>query len=157
MKSFSPIRFILSISVCFLAGGIGSAFTISSIPTWYATLHKPFFNPPNWLFGPVWSLLYFLMGCALYTIWIAHKKKKNNAYIYFFIQLFLNAGWSVIFFGMRLPFFALLDLILLWIFVLLSIREFFRIDKLSATLLIPYQLWISFAGALNIAIVVLNR
>ena len=152
------IKVILSIFVCQLAGIIGSVFTFSAIPEWYLFLNKPFFSPPNWLFAPAWIILYTLMGISLY---LALEKglleQKNKMPLYFFsAQLVLNALWSILFFGLRNPLLGLIEIIVLWIFIALTIKEFYSIDKRASYLLIPYILWVSFASALNFAIFLLN-
>ena len=143
-------KLFLSIGLCLLAGGVGSIFTTSAIPTWYATLDKPFFSPPNFVFAPVWTTLYILMGISLYLVW---KKKFPTI---FGVQLFLNFLWSIIFFGMRNPSLALVDIVALWIAIALTIKSFYKISKLSAYSLTPYLLWVSFATLLNLMIVLLN-
>ena len=145
------IKLIFSIGLCLGAGILGSFFTISSIPTWYATLNKPFFSPPNWIFGPVWTILYVLMGVSLSLVW-----QKKNVPTIFWVQLILNAIWSIIFFGMRNPVLALVDIIALWISIFLTIKAFYKINKLAGQLLYPYIAWVSFATFLNLAIVFLN-
>ncbi|MBL7052022.1 MAG: tryptophan-rich sensory protein [Nanoarchaeota archaeon] len=147
-------KLIISLLIPFLASAIGSLFTASSVSTWYLTLIKPTFNPPSWIFGPVWTILYLLIGIALYLVWI--KKKDITAFIIFGIQMFLNALWSVIFFGLQKPFFAFTEIILLWISIILTMIYFYRINKISAYLLIPYLLWVSFAAVLNYFIFMLN-
>lgn len=149
-------RLILSIGICLGAGILGSIFTISSIPTWYATLNKPVFSPPNFIFGPVWTILYILMGVSLYLVWISKGKNKKGAMNLFFIQLTLNAFWSTIFFGMKNPTLAFLDILALLTFIFLTILSFYKISKPAAYLLIPYLLWVSFATILNLSIVFLN-
>ncbi len=157
MKVKRLIGFIVAIIVCELAGIIGSVFTAPSIPTWYASLTKPFFNPPSFLFAPVWTLLYALMGIALYLVWEKRKKIKNKlALILFFFQLILNTLWSILFFGFHNPFLAFAEIILLWIVLLATIIKFYPISKKAAWLLIPYILWVSFASILNFAIFLLN-
>lgn len=154
-----PVRIpqlILSIGLCLGAGVLGSFFTISSIPTWYVTLNKPAFSPPNWVFGPAWTILYILMGISLYLVWTSKGKLKQNALNLFFVQLGLNVLWSIIFFGMRNPTLALIDIIALWVLIFLTIKSFTKISKLAGNLLIPYLLWVSFASVLNLAIVFLN-
>lgn len=140
------------------AGLIGSFFTFSAIPTWYAALAKPFFTPPNWVFGPVWILLYCLIGFAAYLIYQKGWKKKQvkKALSLFFIQLALNAWWTIIFFGFQSPLFALLEIAILLIFIFLTIKAFRKVSFIAAFLMIPYLLWVSFATFLNIAIVLLN-
>lgn len=144
-------KFLFAVVICEFAGIIGSLFTFSAIPSWYVYLNKPFFAPPNFVFGPVWTLLYFLMGVSLYIVWV--KKKPLTI---FWIQLFLNAFWSIIFFGLRNPLLAFIDIIGLWIAVVLTIKYFFSFSKPAAYLLIPYLLWVSFASLLNLSIVILN-
>lgn len=148
---------ILSVGLCLGAGSIGTIFTTSSIPTWYAVLNKPFFSPPNWVFGPVWTLLYIMMGVALYLV-ISEKKKaaREKAVQVFAIQLILNVAWSVIFFGLKNPFLALVDIVALWIGIYFTIKSFYKINKLAGNLLVPYLLWVSFATILNVSIVILN-
>lgn len=140
-----------------MAGVIGAVFTTPSISGWYADLNKPFFNPPNWLFGPVWTLLYLSMSISLYLIWNQKDGvKTKTALIFFAIQLGLNTLWSIVFFGMRLPSAAFVEILILLIFIVLTIIKFFSISKVSAYLLIPYLLWVSFASLLNLYIVRLN-
>lgn len=152
------VRLVISVGVCLLAGVIGSVFTISSIPTWYAALNKPFFSPPDWLFGPVWTILYILMGLALYLIWRAPKDKKTNeALILFGAQLFVNVIWSIIFFGFQSTIGGMLAIVILLLLILLTTFQFYKIDKRAAYLMVPYLLWVSFASVLNIAVYLLNR
>jgi tryptophan-rich sensory protein len=158
MVKINYFKLVLSIIVCQLAGFIGSFFTVSSVSSWYLTLNKPFFNPPSWLFGPVWISLYLLMGISLYIIW--NKGITNNqskiAILIFGIQLILNSLWSIIFFGLKTPLFAFIEIIILWIFIILTIKYFYRISKTASYLLIPYILWVSFAALLNFFIYYLN-
>ncbi len=144
-------KFLLSIGLCLGAGILGSFFTFSAIPTWYATLNKPVFSPPNWVFGPVWTILYLLMGISLYLVWT--KKKVPTV---FWIQLVLNALWSIIFFGMRNPLLAMLDILALWVSIFLTIKAFSKINKLASNLLYPYLSWVTFATILNLSLVLLN-
>ncbi len=152
--------FKLSLSVigCELVGLLGTPFTITAIPTWYAGLNKPFFSPPNWLFGPVWTTLYLLMGISIYLIWTQGTKKKGfkKAVWLFFIQLFLNLIWSPIFFGLKSPELGLLVIIPLLFFIAATIKSFYPLSKTASQLLIPYLLWVSFATVLNAAIAILN-
>lgn len=147
---------ILSIGICLGAGFLSSFFTISAIPDWYQSLNKPFFSPPNWIFAPVWTILYILMGISLYIVRDSTSKIKRRALNLFFIQLFLNFIWSIIFFGMKNPLFALIDIILLWFAVFFTIKSFYKISVIASNLLVPNLLWISFASVLNLMIVVLN-
>ena len=155
---FDPIRLAASLVITFLPGILGSVVTINSVNTWYSTLRKPFFSPPNWIFGPVWTTLYFLMGVSLYLVWISKKnqKEKKKALVLFMLQLFLNGVWSFLFFGFQLPLVALFELIMLWFILATTLRSFVRISSTAALLLIPYFLWVSFAMLLNAAIVLLN-
>ena len=158
MKTIDILKLVASIILCQLAGLIGSIFTTPAIPTWYESLKKPFFSPPNWIFGPVWVSLYLLMGISLFLIW---QRRENNpqakkGLILFFIQLILNAFWSVAFFGLRSPLLGLIDIVLLWIAILLTIKSFFGISKTAALLILPYILWVSFAVLLNFSLWILN-
>lgn len=144
--------------VCQLAGIIGSIFTTPSISGWYASLQKPFFNPPSWLFGPVWIFLFFLMGLSLYLVIKKDSKDKEvrKGLIIFAIQLILNIGWSFLFFSLHNPFYAFLEIIVLWIAILLTILQFKKIDGESWSLLLSYLIWVSFAALLNFSIWRLN-
>jgi tryptophan-rich sensory protein len=152
-------KLLLSILACEGAGIIGSLFTFSAIPTWYATLVKPSFSPPNWLFGPVWTTLYLLMAIAMYLIWKKGLKKKNirQSFNLFLIHLGINAGWSIVFFGLHSILGGMVMIIILWSFILLLIRDFYRINKIAAYVLVPYLVWVSFASFLNFSLLVLNR
>jgi translocator protein len=156
MVKINYFKLITSIIICQLAGIIGSFFTVSSVSTWYLTLNKPFFNPPSWVFGPVWITLYFLMGISLYLIWNNYNKDSKLAVTFFSIQLVLNSLWSILFFGLRNPLLAFIEIIVLWAFILLTIIYFYKKSKTAAYLLIPYILWVSFAAILNFAIYYLN-
>jgi tryptophan-rich sensory protein len=158
MKSKDIIKLVISIVACQCAGLIGSVFTTPAIPTWYATLQKPFFNPPNWLFAPAWVTLYLLMGIAAFLVWRQGlgQKEVKSALIIFLVQLVLNALWSVVFFGLRSPLWGVVVILALWVAILLAILRFFRLSTAAGALLLPYILWVSFASALNIAILVLN-
>jgi translocator protein len=151
-------KFISSIAVCFLVAFLGSVFTAPSIPTWYIHLNKPFFNPPNWVFAPAWTILYFLMAVSLYIVWEKKlkNKKKDDAIKTFFFQLTLNFLWSLIFFGLHMPLLALLTIVALWIAIFMTIKAFYKISKTASYLLVPYILWVTFASILNLAVVVLN-
>ena len=148
-----------SVGVCFLAAGIGSLFTTSAIDTWYTTLQKPFFSPPNWIFGPVWTLLYLLMGISLYMVWVAKTegRLRRQGITFFLIQLVLNAFWSMLFFGLKSPEAAFIEIIILWFAILLTIKYFLQISKPAGRLLLPYIVWVSFAIVLNLSIAILNR
>ncbi|WOX55798.1 MULTISPECIES: TspO/MBR family protein [unclassified Methanoculleus] len=152
------IQFLAAIAVCLLAGLIGSVFTTPAVPTWYAALAKPDLTPPAWIFGPTWTVLYILMGVALYFVWSKGWGQKNVqvAMTIFAVQLALNVLWSYFFFGLQSPFFALLGIVLLWVAILMTIGAFYRVSVPAAVLLVPYLLWVSFAAYLNYGIYVLN-
>ncbi len=156
VKRFTQLIFF--ILGCELVGFLATPFTLSAIPTWYVGLNKPFFSPPNWVFGPVWTTLYFLMGISAYLIWQeGYKKKKvRTALRLFTIQLTLNFLWSLFFFGLHSTILGLLDIGALLYYIILSITAFYKLSKTAANLLLPYLLWVSFASLLNIAIVLLN-
>ena len=156
MKKFFQV--LVSILLCQTAGIIGSIFTVSSIPTWYASLNKASFNPPNWVFGPVWLTLYTLMGIAVFLVWDKARKKKEGriALKIFAIQLLLNTLWSIIFFGYQQIFLALFNIVILWLFILLTIKQFWPISRIAGILLIPYLLWLSLATSLNYFVYILN-
>lgn len=157
MGSRDGIKLVISIFVCLVAGLIGSIFTISSIPVWYATLNKPFFSPPNWLFAPAWTILYILMGIALFYVWKAPKVKKTNEGLMLFgAQLIFNVIWSIVFFGFRSIVGGVLSIVVLLILILMTTAQFYRIDKRAAYLMVPYLLWVCFATMLNIAVYFLN-
>jgi len=152
-------RLIISIIVCQLAGIIGSIFTTPAIPGWYASLKKPAFSPPNWLFGPVWITLFLLMGISLFIVWRkgADTPLVRSALMIFGIQLIFNVLWSVAFFGLRSPLSGLVVIVILWIAILLTIIQFSKVSELAAALLIPYIIWVSFASILNTSLYLLNR
>ena len=156
-KTAADIKWLaLCVILPLIIGFIGSAFTTPAIPSWYSSLQKPAFSPPNWIFGPVWTILYILMGVSLY---LARKNRnglsKKSAFL-FGAQLFLNLLWSAIFFGLQSPLFAFAEIILLWIAIVFTIIEFGKVSSSAALLLIPYLLWVSFAAVLNYYVWVLN-
>lgn len=153
----SIIRLITSIVICQLAGVIGSLFTSPAIPGWYASLTKPAFNPPSWLFGPVWITLYLLMGIALFLVWQKGISKTHLGMIFFIAQLLLNALWSYLFFGLQNPFIALIEIAFLLAFIILTIVYFWSVSRPASILLIPYALWVAFASVLNFSIWWLNK
>lgn len=148
---FNLFRFIVCILIAEGAGIIGSFATFSSVKTWYPQLIKPSFNPPSWIFGPVWTFLFFLMGIALYLVWT-----KKNKIFWFWIQLILNIVWSFLFFGLKNPWFAFFEIIILWFAIIKTILEFKKYNKTASYLLLPYLAWVSFASFLNLAIALLN-
>lgn len=150
----------LAASVLFTVGigSLGGIFTISEIPGWYAGLQKPSFNPPNWVFGPVWSILYLMMGISCYLVWKQSRSVvRNVALTLFVIQFLLNFCWSILFFNQHLIDAALLEIVLMWLFILLTIVWFARLSKPAAWLLVPYLCWVSFATVLTAAIWKLNH
>lgn len=148
----------LSLLAPFAAGAIGSFATVSSIPTWYAALEKPVFNPPNWVFGPVWTILYLMMGISFYLLWNNGKRTihKRRAVMYFWIQLVLNTLWSLVFFGLRTTLGGIIVIIPLLIFIFLTMKNARSVSYLSFILMIPYLCWVSFATLLNISLFLLN-
>jgi translocator protein len=149
---------VVAIAVSFLPGAVGSLFTAPAIPVWYAGLVKPAFNPPNWVFGPVWTTLYVLMGIALFLVLkdgSATRRGKTAAGV-FAVQLFLNGLWSYIFFGLELPGWAFVEIVALWVSILACLVLFARISRAAGLLLAPYLLWVTFAAMLNGAIWRLN-
>jgi len=148
-------KLIISVLICLLAGFIGSIFTTPAITTWYAALQRPSFAPPNWVFFPVWTSLFIMMGISLFLVWQKKEKKVNALYI-FAAQLVLNVLWSVVFFGLRSPLLGLIEIIILWIAILATILSFMKISRTAGYLLIPYILWVSFAAILNFSIWRLN-
>lgn len=154
-KKFLGVIFF--IAICELAGVIGSLFTVSSISTWYEGISKPGFTPPGWLFGPVWTILYALMGVALYLLWSQKRNRKARVIlIIFFFQLILNTVWSIIFFGLKNIGLALVDIVILDIMVIAIIVLAYKDNRLVSWLLSPYLAWILFASLLNFAIWKLN-
>jgi len=139
-----------------MAGFIGAGLTATSVQTWYVTLNKPWFTPPNWLFGPMWLTLYTLMGLA--TFWISEKKTKQSksAVKFFLIHLLVNALWSPVFFGLKQVFLALVIITIMWVMIVILIGKYGKIDKKAGLALVPYLMWVSVATALNVAILVLN-
>jgi len=158
MKGIDILKLVVSVILCQMAGFLGSIFTTPAIQTWYKTLNKPFFTPPNWIFSPVWISLFILMGISLFFVWRrADHPKFKIAFIFFFVQLILNILWSVVFFWLRSPLLGLADIVLLWIAILITIQNFLKISKFAGVLLTPYLLWVSFAILLNFSLWILNR
>ncbi|MCX9084481.1 MAG: tryptophan-rich sensory protein [Candidatus Methanoperedens sp.] len=158
MKYLDTKKLIISIFICLFAGFIGSFFTTPAIPTWYAALQKPSFAPPNWVFFPVWTALFIMMGISLFLVWQkgCEDKKVKTAIIIFAGQLVLNALWSFAFFGLRSPLLGLVEIVILWVAILATIMSFMKISRTAAYLLIPYILWVSFAAMVNFSIWRLN-
>lgn len=155
---FKPLAFIISIAITLSVGALGGWATAQSVKTWYLTLNKPSFNPPNWLFAPVWTTLYILIGIAAYLVWtkrdqIVHFPRTVAIYL---IQLILNLAWSFIFFYLHEVGFALAEIILLLIMIVVNALMFYRINKWAGLIFIPYFLWVSFASFLTYNILILN-
>lgn len=157
----NKITKILTLVVtCLAIGYFSGLITRSSIITWYPTLIKPSFNPPNWIFAPVWSLLYCMMGVAAGLVWDYidfEKQKTTQALNFFAIQLGLNALWSYLFFGLMNPMLAGIEIIVLWLFIYETYLKFSKINKIAGYLFLPYLAWVSFATVLNLSIWWLNR
>ncbi len=141
-----------------LIGNLGSLATFSQITTWYTALNKPSFNPPNGIFGPVWTLLFALMGLAFYLVWSSKYRTKEirNAVSIFIVQLLLNVLWSFVFFGWHQPGWAFAEIVALWFAIVLTLGAFYKISKLAAWLLVPYLVWVTFASVLTFAVWQLN-
>lgn len=148
-------KLIISIVAPLSAGAIGSFFTSPAISNWYAFLNKPSFSPSDWLFAPIWTILYILMGIALYLVWTKEAIRKK-AIGWFIIQLVLNVFWSIIFFGLKSPGWAFIEIIVLWLGILITMLKFFKISKPAGWLFLPYILWVSFALVLNFTVFILN-
>jgi len=158
MRIKNIIKLFSAVVVCQITGVVGSIFTRPSIPTWYSSLQKPDFTPPDWLFAPVWITLYTLMGISAYLVWnkgFENKNIKISLFI-FAVQLLLNALWSFLFFGLHSPLYAFIEIIILWIAIAIVILYFLKISLPSGFLLLPYLLWVSFAVVLNFYIMKLN-
>lgn len=152
------VRLIFSISLPLLVGAVAGYATSTNISNWYVDLNKPWFNPPNGVFGPVWTILYVLMGISLFMVWkTVATELRSRALWAFFIQLALNFAWSFLFFQFHEAGWAFVEILLLWVSIVYMIFLFNRINKVSAYLQVPYLLWVSFAACLNFSIWYLNR
>ena len=153
------VKLVISILACFAAGGIGSLFTFKAIPTWYPSLKKPKYTPPNQVFGPVWTTLYILMGISVFLVWQKGLATEGVllAFIFFWIQLIINALWSIIFFGMKSKGGGVIVIIVLWLLILATIIASFQVSVWAGIFLIPYILWVSVATYLNVGIWRLNK
>lgn len=147
------------VATCLVIGYFSGIVTQSSITTWYPTIEKPSFNPPNWIFAPVWTALYVMMGIAAGLVWNLIEIKREevrSALIFFAIQLALNSLWSFLFFGLKNPLLAFIEIIILWLMIYETYNKFSKLNKIAGYLFIPYILWVSFATVLNFAIWKLN-
>jgi tryptophan-rich sensory protein len=149
----------ISILACLAAGGIGSIFTFKAIPAWYASLEKPRYTPPDWVFGPVWTTLYILMGLSVFLVW--QKGLDTNgamlAFVLFWVQLVINVLWSGVFFGMKSKGGGVIVIVLLWLLILATMIASFKVSAWAGALLVPYILWVSIASYLNIGVWLLNK
>ena len=154
MKKF--IIFLVSILTPLFVWFVSSIVTSESVQTWYPLLNKPFFNPPNWIFAPVWTILYFFIWYSFYKIWTSNKSSIKNESLIYYVHLLVNWLWSFIFFWLKNPWYALVDIIILWILIIIMIKMFYKTSKISSYLLCPYLAWVSFALILNMSIFLLN-
>jgi len=158
MKTIDVVKLLVSLAVPLMAGFGSTVFTINSIPTWYASLNKPWFSPPNVVFAPVWTTLYVLMGLALFLIWRSQRSRTRDMGIALFAaQLAVNVIWTFAFFGLQNTLYGLLSIIPLWILIAATIYQFYKVEKWASYLLVPYIAWVSIATALNAAVYLLNR
>ena len=153
----NTFKLVISVLIPLIIGFLGSFFTASSVDSWFTTINKPSFNPPGWIFAPVWTTLYILIGLSFYLVWRNNfgeaRKKVISVY---FMQLLFNLLWSVLFFGLKSPLLGLIDIIILLILIIANTIIFYKISKTAGYLLIPYLLWVSFASILNFSIFLLN-
>jgi len=152
-------KLLISLVTCLGAGGVGAVFMARSVGSWYPMLEKPFFTPPSWVFGPVWTVLYIMMGVAMYVVWNKRCQtgKDNLACLLFGTQLVLNIGWSAIFFGFRSVIGGLVVISGLWLAISGTIQQFSKISRVAAWILTPYLVWVSFAWVLNYCFWRLNK
>lgn len=150
-------KMLIGAIVCVALGSASGLSTVSEINTWFQTINKPSWNPPNWIFGPMWTTLYILMGAAFGRIWhMSDSPAKKTAMIFFVVQFVLNLTWTPVFFGMHQISFALGIILVLLFLIMITIRQFMRLDKTAGMMLIPYVLWVTFASFLNYTIMTLN-
>jgi tryptophan-rich sensory protein len=151
-------KLFAAVLLCLIVGSMGSLVTTTGSGSWYESLEKPAFTPPNWVFGPVWTTLFILMGIALYLVWQSgtERREVQIALAVFGIQFALNVLWSFLFFGMQSPLLGLVDIVILWIMIAVTIVLFYQIRKIAGYLLIPYIVWVTIATALNYSIYILN-
>jgi len=158
MSTSHIIKLVVSIALPLGIGAIAGLFTAQAVPEWYATLNRPSFNPPNWVFGPVWTTLYFLLGISFFLIWkIEPGKGRNFAILVFLLQLLLNFGWSFFFFYFKMIGVALVEILVLWTSIVVMLILFYKIRPMAAYINIPYLLWVTFASVLNAGYYILNR
>lgn len=157
MKTADIWKLVISIFLPLMIGAIAGMFTSQAVPDWYNELNQPSFNPPGWIFGPVWTTLYIVMGFSFFLIWkLEPGKKRNQAILIYFVQLLLNFGWSFCFFYFKMIGLALIEIIVLWSTIVFMLISFYKLKPLAAYLNIPYLLWVTFATVLNAAYFFLN-
>lgn len=157
MNKTQIIKLVVSVALTLAVGAIAGLFTSKAIPGWYASLNQPSFNPPNWIFGPVWTLLYILLGISFFFIWKQEASKQRSMAIFaFFVQLLLNFVWSFLFFYFNIIGLALVEIILLWISIAYMLFMFYKVKPLATYINIPYMLWVTYASILNAAYFSLN-
>ena len=154
----NSLRFILALAIPLAIGSSSAFFTVTGLDSWYQTIQKPSWNPPNWIFGPVWTTLYIMMGVALFLVWKQQDQNaaQRTAILLFAAQLILNFFWSLIFFKWQQPGWAFAELAVMWVLIILTIFQFSKLSNTAAWLLVPYISWVSFAGILNYTIWKLN-
>ncbi|MDB5196035.1 MAG: tryptophan-rich sensory protein [Flaviaesturariibacter sp.] len=157
MRMKNWVKLVLSIAIPQIVAATAAYFTVTGVGTWYKTIQRPAWNPPNWVFGPVWTMLYLMMGIAFFLIWKSSSPYRKVPVLLWATQLVVNFLWSFLFFGKHQIGWAMIDLVVLWLLILLTIFSFARINKTAACLLVPYISWVSFAGILNYTICVLNK
>jgi len=158
MKANQIIKLVASILLPLAVGGITAIFTTEAIPGWYASLNQPSFSPPNWVFGPVWTSLYTILGISLFLIWkLETGKQRTQAILIFMVQLLLNFGWSFFFFYFKMIGVALIEIVALWITIVVMLVRFYKLKPMAAYINIPYLLWVTFATVLNAAYFFLNK
>jgi tryptophan-rich sensory protein len=157
VKKSNVTKLIISILIPLALGAIAGRFTAQAVPEWYASLSRPSFNPPSWIFGPVWTVLYILLGISLYLIWRQNPdKERNNALRIFSLQMFLNFIWSFVFFYFNHIGLALIIIIGLWLSIVFMLISFYKLKPLATYINIPYLLWVTFASVLNAGYFILN-
>ncbi|HQX73978.1 MAG: tryptophan-rich sensory protein [Chitinophagaceae bacterium] len=155
----NTLKLIIAIAIPLIVGGTSGFFTATGVESWYQTIARPTWNPPGWIFGPVWTTLYVMMGISLFLVWKEDTsvELKKIAIALFTVQLVLNFFWSFIFFNQHQIGWALVEIIAMWVFILLTIFAFAQVNKAAAWLLVPYISWVSFATILNFTIWQLNK
>jgi len=154
----TAVKTAFAVALCLAAGGIASAFTMASIQTWYAELQQPSLTPPDWIFAPVWTTLYIMMGVAAGLVWGSKERSRNASFALalFLVHLAVNMAWSLVFFRLQSPGGAFGVIVVLWVMVVILIGLFWRLSRPASVLLLPYLLWVTFASYLNAGIWYLN-